>query len=89
MYLRPVLTIYDASSITNGEKRIGLLHGAGACFATLFFAMHRLLRQKNALLTTIHQEKFYLLEAAGTGAGSNYRVRDCVKDVEDRKFWKS
>ena len=77
------------AAIANGGKRIGLLRGAGTRFATFFYAMHRLLRQKNVLLATIHQEKFRLLEVAGTGAGSNSRVRGCVNDIEDKNFWKS
>ena len=77
------------AAIANSGKRIGLLRGGGTRFATFFYAMHRLLRQKNALLATIHQEKFCSLPVTGVGAGSNSRVRACVVDIEDPIFWKS
>ncbi len=48
----------DQAAAINGNQRIGLLRGAGTRFATLFYAMHRLLRQKRALKATIHSPAF-------------------------------
>ena len=50
----------QASALNNG-KRIGLLRGAGTRFATWFYAMHRLLRQKRALYATVHSPAFQTL----------------------------
>ncbi len=56
-------------------KQVGLLHGAGTRFASWFYAMMRLLRLKEPLKSTIHQQKFPSARAA-------------VKDIGDEKLWK-
>ena len=46
------------SAIFNKGKKIGLLRGASTRFATWFYAMMRILRLKDALLSTVHQASF-------------------------------
>ena len=74
--------------IANSGKKIGLLRGASTGFATFSYTMHHLLWQKNAYLTTIHQDKICSLPVVGVGVGSNSCVRACVVDIEDKVFWK-
>ncbi len=46
------------ASIFSDSHKIGLLHGAGTCFTTCYFAMQWLLRLKRALQVTIHGPAF-------------------------------
>ena len=71
----------QASALNNG-KRIGLLRGAGTRFATWFYAMHRLLRQKRALYATVHSPAFQTL-------AHNARVALAVQDIENSQFWRA
>ncbi len=71
------------SSLYNKGQLIGLLQGAGTWFATWFYAMHCALHLKQALLATIHQQKFLDLKSA-----KKQSVRMAVQDIEDNKFWK-
>ena len=66
----------------NKGKAVGLLRGAGTRFATWFYAMHRLLRQKKVLLATIHGPHFDKLS-------HNARTAICIQDVGDPVFWKA
>ena len=61
---------------------MGLLRGAGTRFATWFYVMIRLVRMRNPLLATIHQEKFRELEL-------NERARLAILDIQDTVFWKA
>ena len=70
------------SAMANKGKKVGLLRGAGTRFATWFYAMMRLLRLKEALKFTIHQQKFRDLTL-------NASARAVVKDIGDDKMWKS
>ncbi len=63
----------------NKGKRIGLLCGAGIQFATWFYAMHRLFKQRQALKATIHNQKFIDLPKMGC-------VIEAVRDIEDNNF---
>ena len=45
--------------------------------------MHRVLRLRQALLSTIHQQKFLELESV-----KKQSVRHAIRDIEDKKFWK-
>ncbi len=71
------------SSLYNKGRLISLLQGAGTRFATWFYAMHRALHLKRALLATIHQQKFFDLTSA-----KKQSVRMAVQDIEDNKIWK-
>ena len=71
----------QASAMNNG-KRIGLLRGAGTRFATWFYALHRLLRQKKALLATVHSPYF-------TSLAHNAKTALAVQDIESNQFWKA
>jgi hypothetical protein len=62
---------------------VSLLQGAGTKFATWFYAMHRALRLRKALLATIHQQKFLDLDSMKKPS-----VRMAVQDINDTKFWK-
>ncbi len=69
-------------SIFNYGHKIGLLQGAGICFATWFNAIHWLLRLKRALKVTIHG-------AAFESVAKNARNVLAVEDIEDEIFWNS
>ena len=72
------------SLLYNKGRPVGLLRGAGTRFASWFYAMHRALRLRQALLSTIHhQQKFLELESV-----KKQSVRGAIQDIEDRKFWK-
>ena len=68
----------------NDGGELGLLRGAGTRFATWFYAMHRLLCLKQALLATIHLQQFIQLDAA-----KKPRVKAAMQDINDIKFWKA
>jgi hypothetical protein len=51
------------SSLYNKGRLVGLLKGTGTRFATWFYAMHWALRLRQALLSTIHQQKILELES--------------------------
>ncbi len=60
-------------------EKFVLLWGAGIKFATWLFAMHRMLRQKQALKASIHNSQFtihFLFK--------KYCV--AIKDIEDEVF---
>jgi hypothetical protein len=44
--------------------------------------MHRVLRLRQALLSTINQQKFLELESV-----KKQSVRHAIRDIEDKKFW--
>jgi len=71
------------SAMYNKGRKVGLLRGAGTRFASWFYAMHRSLRLRQALLSTIHQQKFLELESV-----KKQSVRHAIRDIEDKKFWK-
>jgi hypothetical protein len=71
------------SSMYSKGRPVGLLRGAGTRFASWFYAMHRALRLRQALLSTIHQQKFLELESV-----KKQSVRGAIQDIEDKKFWK-
>jgi hypothetical protein len=69
------------SALANNGRKVGLLRGAGTRMALWFYAMLRLLRLKQPLRATIHQQKFVDLN-------HNDSVRAAVHDIKDDKFWK-
>jgi hypothetical protein len=69
------------SALANNGRKVGLLRGAGTQMALWFYAMMRLLRLKQPLIATIHQQKFVDLNLNDT-------VRGAVQDIKDDKFWK-
>ena len=70
------------SALANKGRKVGLLMGAGTRMALWFYAMMRLLRLKQPLTATIHQQKFVHLNL-------NNSVRAAVQDVnDDKKNWK-
>ena len=72
--------IAQTSAANNGRK-IGLLRGAGTRMASWFYGMMRLLRLKQPLKATIHQQQFRDLTLNGS-------AKAAVHDIEDDKFWK-
>ncbi len=68
----------EASCHNNGKK-VGLLQGASARFATLFYAMHQLLCLKKALEVTVQGSAFGSI-------AKNARVVLAVEDIEDEVF---
>ncbi len=69
------------SALANKGRKVGLLWGAGTRMALWFYAMMRLLRLKQPLTATIHQQKIVDLNL-------NDSVRSAVQDIKDDKFWK-
>ncbi len=67
------------SSALNNEKRTSLLRGAGTRIANWFYAMHGLVRQKQALYATVHNTAFQKLD-------HNARIALAVQDIEDSLF---
>jgi hypothetical protein len=45
--------------------------------------MHRVLRLRQALFSTINEQKFLELESV-----KKQSVRHAIRDIEDKKFWK-
>ena len=68
-------------SMANKGCKVGLLQGAGTRMALWFYAMMRLLRLKQALMATIHQQRF-------TDLSLNETVAMAVQDSENKDFWK-
>ena len=64
----------EQSKEHNNGKATGLLRGAGTRMASWFYAMHRLLRNCGALISTIHQAKFATISLVKT----DDRVRECI-----------
>ena len=69
------------SSLTNRGRAVGLLRGAGTRMALWFYAMMRMIRVRQPLTATIHQQKFVDLSL-------NETVGAAVRDIKDDKFWK-
>ena len=69
------------SAMANRGRKVGLLRGAGTRMALWFYAMMRLLRLKQALMATIHQQRF-------TDLTLNETVAMAVQDIENPDFWK-
>ena len=69
------------SALANNGCKVGLLWGAGTQMALWFYAMMRLLRLKQPLIATIHQQKFVDLNLNDT-------VRGAVQDIKDDTLWK-
>jgi hypothetical protein len=70
------------SAIFNKGKKIGLLRGASTRFATWFYAMMRILRLKDALLSTVHQASFKELAKTDVTCAA-------VLDITNPKFFKA
>ena len=69
------------SALANNGHKVSLLRGAGTRMALWFYAMMRLLRLKQPLIATIHQQKFVDLNLNDT-------VRGAVQDIKDDTLWK-
>jgi len=65
----------------NKGRKVGLLRGSGTQMALWFYAMMRLLRLKQALMATIHQQRF-------SDLNNNETVAMAVQDIENPDFWK-
>ena len=70
------------STLANKGKRVGLLRGAGTRIASWFYAMMHLLRLKEPLKSTIHQQIFRDLTL-------NPSAKAAVKDIQDEMLWRS
>lgn len=70
------------SAVFNNGKKIGLLRGASTRFATWFYAMMRILRLKDALLSTVHQAAFKDLAKTDV-------IRATIMDITNPKFFKA
>jgi hypothetical protein len=69
------------STMVNEGHTANLLRGAGTQMALWFYAIVHLLRLRQPLAATIHQQKFVDLNL-------NNSVRAAVHDIKDDKFWK-
>jgi hypothetical protein len=69
------------AALFNNGRKIGLLRGAGTRMATFFYCMHRILRQRRALLATIHSPQW-------ANVSLNARGKKAVKDIEDPSMFK-
>ena len=69
------------SALANKGCMVNLLGGAGTQMALWFYAMVRLLRLRQPLAATIHQQRFVDLNL-------NNSVRAAVHDIKDYKFLK-
>ena len=69
------------SFMANKGRKVGLLRGTGTRMALWFYAMMRVLRLKQALMATIHQQRF-------TNLTVNETVAMAVQDIENPDFWK-
>jgi hypothetical protein len=71
----------QSAMANNRGRKVGLLRGAGTQMALWFYAMMRLLRLKQALMATIHQQRFSDLTL-------NETVAMAVQDIKNPDFWK-
>jgi hypothetical protein len=69
------------SAMASKGCTVNLLRGAGTQMALWFYAMVRLLRLRQPLAATIHQQRFVDLNL-------NNSVRAAVHDIKNDKFWK-
>jgi len=69
----------------NNGRQVGLLRGAGTRMASWFYAMHRALRLRSALVATVHQAQFSSIALVKT----DERVRAAVNDILDDDYWKA
>ena len=72
----------EQSTQANKGRPITLLCGSGTRMGLWFYAMHRVLRLKKALLATIFQPKFTELKHTA-------RCAQAVSDIENPSFWKA
>ena len=72
----------EQSTQANNGCPISLLRGSGTRMGLWFYAMHRVLRLKKALLATIFQPKFTELKHTA-------RCAQAVSDIENPSFWKA
>ena len=70
------------AKLFNGGKEVGLLRGASTRMATWFYALFRLIRQRNALEATIHHAHFRNLQ-------KNERVQKAIGDIGNPVFWRA
>ena len=70
------------SALAFKGKKIGLIRGAGTRMALWFYAGIRMLRLREVLLATIHQQKFRDLDLNAT-------ARRAIQDIENPVFWKT
>ena len=70
------------AALYNDGCSLGLLRGADTRMASIFYSMHRCLRQRRALLATVHSN---LWEAVDLKP----QIRKAVTDIEDEEFWKA
>jgi hypothetical protein len=69
------------SAMVNKGCLVNLLRGAGTQMALRFYAMVCLLRFRQPLAATLHQQRFVDLTLIDS-------VRGAVHDIKDDKFWK-
>ena len=70
------------SANANNGRKIGMLRGSGTRMALWFYAGIRMLRLREPLLATVHQQKFRDLKLNDT-------ARRAVLDIKDQVFWKT
>ena len=75
----------EQSKEHNGGRSLNLLRGTDVRMASWFYSMHRLLRLRAPLMSTIHQAKFATISLVKT----DDRVRECIQDINDPEFWKA
>jgi hypothetical protein len=70
------------AAIHNKGRKIGLLRGATTRFATWFYAMIRILRMKDVLLSTVHSAAFKDITKTDVICGT-------IMEINDPKFFKA
>ena len=79
---KPHAQFMSQASLYNNGRSLGLLCGADTRMASFFYSMHRCLRQRRALLATIHSSLWESVEL-------NQRIRKAIRDIENDDFWKA
>ena len=70
------------AALYNDGRSLGLLCGADTRMASFFYSMHRCLRQRRALLATIHSNLWEAVELTD-------KIRKAVADIENEDFWRA
>ena len=63
-------------------RKLSLLRGSGNLMASFFYAMTRLLRLKDVLITTVHSPEFAKLDL-------NARAKAVARDIQNLKFFQA
>ena len=71
------------TALMNDGRKIGLLRGASTRMASFFYTMHRMLRLRKALLSTVHSAEFCAITTLPKNA------QHCIADIKNPMFWRA